>query len=85
MEDRKITPVVRDVGFSSITASVEEVGEALGSISDLDTLGSLFRSLNGIRDWVGGVESRNHGEVRGFVGIKLLPRPRNLPLESISL
>jgi len=31
------------------------------------------------------VESRNHGEVSGFVGIKLLPHPKNLPLESLSL
>jgi hypothetical protein len=31
------------------------------------------------------VESRNRGEVSGFVGIKLLPRPTNLPLESLSL
>jgi len=29
MGDRNITPMVGDVGFSSITTSVEEVGEVL--------------------------------------------------------
>jgi len=29
VEDRKNTPVVGDVGFYSITASVDEVGEVL--------------------------------------------------------
>ena len=50
VEDNKITPVVGDVGFSSITDSVEEVGEVLDWISDLDISGSLCQTLNGI--WV---------------------------------
>jgi len=49
VEDRKITPVVGDVGFSSITASVEEVGESLDWISDLEISGSLCQPLKGIR------------------------------------
>lgn len=81
---RKITPVVGDVGFSSITALVEEVGEVLDWIANLETSRSLCRPLKGIWVWVGG-ESRNHGGVSGFVGIKHLPRPTNLPQESLSL
>jgi len=46
MEDRKITPILGDVGFSSITTSVEEVGEVLDWISDLEILGSLCQPLN---------------------------------------
>ena len=78
MEDRKTTPVVGDVGFSSITASVEEVGEVLDWISDLETSGSLCRTLNGIRVWVGGVESRIHGgvdlwELKFFLVLQIYP------------
>jgi len=41
VEDIKTTPVIGDVGFSSITASVDEVGEFLDWISDLEASGSL--------------------------------------------
>ena len=49
MEDRKTTLVVGDVRFSSITAFVGEIGEVLDWISDLETSGSLYRPVNGIR------------------------------------
>ena len=49
MEDRKITPVVGDITFYSITTSIDEVGEVLDWISNLEISGSLFRPLNGIQ------------------------------------
>jgi len=54
-------------------------------IYDLKTSRSLRCPTNGIRVSVGGVELRSHGGVSGFIKIKLLPRPTNLPLESHSL
>lgn len=41
--------------------------------------------MDGIRVCVGGVALRGHGGVSEYVGIKLLPRPTNLRLESLSL
>jgi len=49
VEDRKTTPVVWDVGFSSITTIVDEVGEVLDWISDLETSRSLRCPTNGIQ------------------------------------
>ena len=49
MEDRKTTPAVGDIGFFPITASVDEVGEVLYWIFDLETSGSLRRPANGIQ------------------------------------
>jgi len=37
VEDRKNTLVVGDIGFSSITTLVDEVGEVVDWISDLET------------------------------------------------
>jgi len=74
------------MGSSSIMAYVDEFGESLGWISDLNTSGSLcFLAMDGIRVCVGGVELRGRGGVSDVVGIKLLPLPTNLPLEYISL
>ena len=67
-------------------ASIDEVGEYLSLISDLNTLGSLcFPAMDGIRVCVGGVALRGHGGVSGDVGIDLLPLLTNLPLEPLSL
>jgi len=49
VEDRKTIIVLGDIGFSSIRASVDEVGEVLDWISDLETSRSLCWPANGIR------------------------------------
>lgn len=69
------------MGSSSIMASIDEVGESLGQISDLNTLGSLcWLVMDGIRVCAGGVALRGHGGVSDLVGIKLFPLPTNLSL-----
>lgn len=62
-------------------ASIDEVGESLGWISDLNTSESLcLPTMDGIRVCVGGVALRGHGGVSDVVGIKLFPLPTNLPI-----
>ena len=71
--------------YSSIMAFVDEVGESLCWISDLNTSSSLcLPAMDGIRVCVGDVAIRGCGGVSDVVGIKLLPLPTNLPLESFS-
>jgi len=71
---------------SSIMDFIDEVGESLGWISDLNTSGSFcFPAMDGIQVCVGGVALRGRGGVSDVVGIKLLPLPTNLPPESLSL
>ena len=66
--------------------SVEEVGESLGWISYLFTLGSLCLPENdGMRIFEDGVTLRGLVGVSGDVRIELLPLLTNLPLESLSL
>lgn len=73
------------MGSSSyIMAYVDEVGESLSWISDLNNSGSLcLLVMDGIRVCVGGVAIRGQGGVVDVVGIKLLPLPKNLPIESL--
>lgn len=40
--------------------------------------------MDGIQVCVGGEALHDHGGVSDVVGIRLLPRPINLPLESLS-
>lgn len=64
---------------------VDEVGESLRWILDLNTSGSLCLPIrDGIRVYVGGVALRGHGGVSDVLGIKI-PLSTNLPLEYLSL
>ena len=74
------------MGYSSITYFVDEVGESLGWILDLNTSRSLcWLAMDGICVCMGGVAIRGCGGVSDVVGIKLFPLPTNIPLESLSL